>query len=143
MSGSEAPIEITFTLNGTPVSVTTSPKRTALKVLREDFGLTSLKAGCSPQGICGCCAAIINGKVRITCTLGAKTLQGKDVLTLDGMPADELEAYADAFAETGGTQCGYCTPGIVTQTKALHADGQSFRVHHREHTGHAFVLWAH
>lgn len=108
-----------FSLNGQPVQLMVDPKRSTLDVLREDLGVTTLKPGCSPQGVCGCCVALVNGKPRVTCTLACKTLEGKEVTTQDGIPEDELQLYADAFARAGGTQCGYCTPGIVMQTKAL------------------------
>ena len=112
-------MNVSFTLNGQGVSVTVDPKRSALKVLREDLGLTTLKPGCDPQGICGCCAALVDGKPRLTCTLPVKSLGGKSVTTQDGLSPLEAEALSEAFVSCGGTQCGYCTPGIVMQSKAL------------------------
>lgn len=112
-------IEIRFNLNGQDVAVVTDPKRSALRVLREDLGLISLKPGCDPQGICGCCAALVDGKPRLTCTLPTKSLQGKTVTTQDGLSELEKAAFSEAFVTCGGTQCGYCTPGIVLQSKAL------------------------
>ncbi len=112
-----APIEISFTLDGTPVTLTTDPARSVLDLLREDFGIHSLTAGCSPQGICGCCAAMVGGKPRLTCTLKAKSLNGKVVDTR--LAADEAAALSKAFVAAGGAQCGYCTPGIITASAAL------------------------
>jgi len=111
--------EIRFNLNGADVVVNTDPKRSALRVLRDDLGHTSLKPGCDPQGICGCCAALVDGKPRLTCTLPVKSLGGKTVITQDGLSPLEAEAFSEAFVSCGGTQCGYCTPGIVMQSKAL------------------------
>ena len=117
MTGMPAPIEITFTLDGEPVTLTTDPKRSVLELLREEKGIHSLTAGCSPQGICGCCAAMVNGKPRLTCTLKAKSLNGKVVDTR--LPAAEAHALSTAFVAAGGAQCGYCTPGIITASAAL------------------------
>lgn len=112
-----APIEISFTLDGESVTLTTDPTRPVLDLLREDFGIRSLTAGCSPQGICGCCAAMVGGKPRLTCTLKAKSLNGKVVDTR--LAADEAAALSRAFVAAGGAQCGYCTPGIITASAAL------------------------
>jgi len=112
-------VEISFVLNGQPHTVLTDPARSVMDHFRQDLQITSIKPGCSPQGICGCCAALVNGKPRLTCTLKMKNIDGKEVLTHDGLAEEESTIYQRAFAETGGTQCGYCTPGIVMQTKAL------------------------
>ncbi len=112
-------IEIAFTLNDSPVTLTCDPARSVLSLLREELGVRSLTAGCSPQGICGCCAAMVNGKPRLTCTLRAKTLGGKVVSTHASLPPAEREAFSAAFVASGGAQCGYCTPGIVTAAAAL------------------------
>lgn len=117
--GMSESMEIRFNLNGEDVSLVTDPKRSALAVLREDLGHTTLKPGCDPQGICGCCAALVDGKPRLTCTLPSKSLAGKKVTTQDGLSELEKEAFSEAFVTSGGTQCGYCTPGIVMQSKAL------------------------
>ncbi|MFT4979243.1 MAG: aerobic-type carbon monoxide dehydrogenase small subunit (CoxS/CutS family), partial [Myxococcota bacterium] len=115
----EQSIDIQFTLNGEPHQLSVDPKRAALSVLREELGVRSLTAGCSPQGICGCCTAIINGKPRLTCTLRAKSLNGKEIETHDSFSEAEQAAVTTAFAATGATQCGYCTPGIATQAICL------------------------
>jgi xanthine dehydrogenase molybdenum-binding subunit len=112
-------VEIGFSLNGVPHTVHTSPDRSVMDVLRLDLGITTIKPGCSPQGVCGCCALLINGKPRLSCTLKVKTIAGKELLTQDGLSEAESVIYQRAFAESGGTQCGYCTPGIVMATKAL------------------------
>ncbi|MBK7760476.1 MAG: hypothetical protein IPI35_29510 [Deltaproteobacteria bacterium] len=112
-------LAVSFTLNGAPAAVEVNPKRPALDVLREDLDQRCLKAGCCPQGICGCCVALVDGKVRLTCTLPVRSLQGKEVRTLDGLSEATRAALGQAFAQTGGTQCGYCTPGIAVQAAAL------------------------
>ena len=112
-------LAVSFTLNGAPAAVEVNPKRPALDVLREDLDQRCLKAGCCPQGICGCCVALVDGKVRLTCTLPVRSLQGKEVRTLDGLSEATRAALGQAFAQTGGAQCGYCTPGIAVQAAAL------------------------
>ena len=112
-------MDLSFSLDGEAVTVSAPPKESALTVLREQLGKHRLKPGCSPQGICGSCAAVINGKVRLTCTLPAKSLDGKELTTLDGIPEAEAQQIALAFAAEGAVQCAYCLPGIVTQTWLL------------------------
>jgi len=113
-------MQLSFTLNGREVTHTAEPKRPAVDVLREDFGLTSLKPGCSPQGICGSCAAELNGKFRLTCTLPFKSLAGKELRTLEGLDEGTREQLAGAFEDA--TLCAYGTPGLVAHA-ALVGDG--------------------
>ena len=80
--------------------------------------MTSVKDGCSPQGQCGCCTVIIDGKVQISCTYSLDKVAGRSVTTLEGVDADERTRFADAFAACGGLQCGFCIPGIVMRAKA-------------------------
>ncbi len=106
-----------FTLNGTPVEVGDHPH--LLAALREELDVTSPKDGCSPSGQCGCCAVLVDGKPTVSCSLALDRVEGKGVTTLEGLPADERERYAAAFASTGALQCGFCTPGIVMRAKYL------------------------
>ncbi len=116
---SDEQITVEFTLNGRPITHTAAPRRSALDVLREDFQILSAKSGCSPQGVCGCCVMLVNGRPRVTCTLPFKTLAGKEILSLEGFSDEDRALLAEAFVRAGGTQCGYCTPGIAVATKAL------------------------
>ncbi|MCB9758341.1 MAG: molybdopterin-dependent oxidoreductase [Alphaproteobacteria bacterium] len=113
------PVTVRFTLDGREVAHTAAPRRSTLDVLREDLGQRSLKPGCSPQGICGCCAAAVDGKVRLTCTLPFKSLDGKALTTLDAFDEADRQRAAEAFAATGAARCGYCIPGIATQALLL------------------------
>jgi xanthine dehydrogenase molybdenum-binding subunit len=106
-----------FTLNGTRVEVGDHPH--LLAALREELDVTSPKDGCSPSGQCGCCTVLVDGKPAVSCSLALDRVEGKHVTTLEGLPADERERYAAAFASTGALQCGFCTPGIVMRTKYL------------------------
>ncbi len=108
---------VAFTLNGSPVEVH-QPHPHLLAALREELHVTSPKDGCSPQGQCGCCTVMIDGKVQISCTYDLAKVAGREVLTLEGVEAGERSRFAEAFAACGGLQCGYCIPGIVMRAKA-------------------------
>ncbi len=111
-------IELSFVLDGVSVTATPEQGATALDLLREQLGVTCTKRACG-QGSCGACTAIVDGKARPTCTLNAARLEGRTVLTTRGIPEPERALYVRAFTETGGFQCGFCTPGLVLRTKAL------------------------
>ena len=106
-----------FILNGAPVSVRSDHPH-LLAALREELNVTSAKDGCSPQGQCGCCTVMIDGKVQISCTYSVDKVAGRSVTTLEGVDADERTRFSDAFAACGGLQCGFCIPGIVMRAKA-------------------------
>jgi len=107
-----------FTLNGDAVT-TRDDHPHLLAALREELDVTSPKDGCSPTGQCGCCTVLIDGKARVSCQTSMEKVAGAQVVTLEGLPADEVDRMADAFAACGALQCGFCTPGIVVRTKAL------------------------
>ncbi len=111
--------DIEFTLNHEYTRVRAPRACSALELLRDRLGIASLKAGCAPQGACGACTAIIDGRARITCTMPAHRLHGTQVLTMEGIEPMAREVFARAFAQGAGLQCGFCTPGIVLRTKAL------------------------
>ena len=104
-------------VNGRPVTVGQHPH--LLAALREELDITSPKDGCSPSGQCGCCLVLLDGKPVVSCQVGLDRADGAEVVTLEGLPGEERERYARAFASTGALQCGFCTPGIVLRTKAL------------------------
>ena len=110
---------IDFVLNGEELSLQVRPGEKLLEVLRERCGITSVKNGCSPQGQCGCCVALIDGLPKATCAVPAENAKGKDVLTLDGIPEVERRDIARAYAQSGALQCGFCTPGMLLSAKAL------------------------
>ncbi|HJR26556.1 MAG TPA: 2Fe-2S iron-sulfur cluster-binding protein, partial [Acidimicrobiales bacterium] len=90
-----------------------------LEVLREDLGLRSPKDGCSPQGQCGCCTVLVDGQPRVACVTPARRVAGRRITTVDGLPEDVRERWGEAFAASGGSQCGFCTPGIVCRLEGL------------------------
>ncbi len=112
-------VEVTrFVLNGAPVEVSNEHPH-LLSALREELGVTSPKDGCSPQGQCGCCTVLVDGKAQASCLVSLEKASGKSIVTLEGFDPAERERFSTAFAATGALQCGFCTPGIVVRLKAL------------------------
>jgi aerobic-type carbon monoxide dehydrogenase small subunit (CoxS/CutS family) len=114
---------VAFTCDGTPVDVAITPAATLLDVLREDLGIRSVKDGCAPQGQCGCCTVLVDGAPRVACVTPATRVAGRSVTTVDGLATDVRERLATAFVASGGSQCGFCTPGIVVRAAWLLARG--------------------
>ena len=102
-----------FALNGRPCRVEARPGESLLEMLRERCGITSIKNGCAPQGQCGACLALIDGRAKVTCAMPAEAADGRDILTLEGLPAAYRELCASAFAAAGAIQCGFCMPGFL------------------------------
>lgn len=90
-----------------------------LEVLREDLGLTAAKDGCSPQGQCGCCTVLVDGQPRVACVTPARRVAGRSITTVDGLGADVRDGWARAVVDTGASQCGFCTPGIICRLEGL------------------------
>jgi xanthine dehydrogenase molybdenum-binding subunit len=108
-----------LTLNGRPVTVEARPGMSLLELLRESCGLRSMKDGCAPEGSCGACTVIVDGRPVVSCAQPAVRAEGRSVLTLEGLAPDVRAAWADAFVATGASQCGFCTPGIVMKAEGL------------------------
>jgi carbon-monoxide dehydrogenase small subunit len=112
-------MKVSFTLNGRPVSLDTDPLRRLLDVLREDFELTGTKEGCG-EGECGACTVLIGDDVVNSCLVPVGSVEGEEILTIEGFrQTDRYHALADAFAETGAVQCGFCTPGFIMAAEGL------------------------
>jgi aldehyde oxidoreductase len=111
------PERIGLTVNGQAVTVSARHPH-LLHALREELGITSPKDGCSPQGQCGCCTVMIDGKASITCQMPLSRAAGRSITTIEGFEAAEVERYSETFAACGALQCGFCTPGIVVRAKA-------------------------
>ena len=109
-------------VDGVAVAVT-DESLTLLDVLREELGVRSVKDGCSPQGQCGCCTVLVDGQARVACVTPARRVAGRSVTTLEGLDARVRDGWAKAFAATGGSQCGFCTPGIICRFAGLQAKG--------------------
>ena len=105
-----------FTVNGKTVSVEKNQK--LIVYLRDVLKLTSVKDGCS-QGACGTCMVLVDGKAAKACVLQTGRLDGKNILTVEGLSEREKDVYSYAFAEAGAVQCGFCIPGMVISAKGL------------------------
>ena len=105
---------VSFELNGKDVHVETSSDRRAVDLLREDLGLVGTKESCG-NGDCGACSILVDDKARLSCLTLAAQLQGRKVVTIEGVCGEDgrLHPVQKAFIESGALQCGYCTPGMV------------------------------
>jgi xanthine dehydrogenase molybdenum-binding subunit len=92
-----------------------------LELLREELGVTSVKDGCAPEGSCGACTVLVDGKAVVSCAQRAEHASSRHVLTQEGLAPDERERWADAFVVAGASQCGFCSPGIVMKAEGLFA----------------------
>jgi aerobic carbon-monoxide dehydrogenase small subunit len=112
-----------FLVNGAPAEVDAPGMRRLLDVLREDLGLTGTKEGCG-EGECGACSVLLDGQVVDSCLVPICQVEGRIVRTVEGLslaaregPAT-LGALQEAFLETGGAQCGICTPGMLMAARS-------------------------
>ncbi len=110
---------ITLRVNGEEREVAVLPNRTLLEVLREDLLLTGTKEACD-DGSCGTCTVLVEGTPMRSCLLLAIQVQGKEILTIEGLAEGEkLHPIQKAFIDHGAIQCGFCTPGMILTAKAL------------------------
>jgi aerobic-type carbon monoxide dehydrogenase small subunit (CoxS/CutS family) len=116
---SQKTARIRMVLNGEEVDVSFAPYKTLLEVLREDLNHMGTKHGCE-LGECGACSVLLDGEPVLSCLVLALECDGRDVITIEGLASDgELHPLQEAFAKLGGSQCGYCTPGMIITAKAL------------------------
>jgi selenium-dependent xanthine dehydrogenase len=108
-----------LTLNGRQVVAEPREGQSLLELLRDGLGLRSLKDGCAPEGSCGACTVIVDGRAVVSCAQKAIRAEGKTVVTQEGLPAETRRLWADAFASAGASQCGFCSPGVVMKAQAL------------------------
>ena len=106
----------TFTVNGQTVQAEKNQK--LIRFLRDELRLTSVKDGCS-EGACGTCHVLIDGKATKACVPSTDKLEGKTVLTVEGLSDWEKAVYTYAFGKAGAVQCGFCIPGMVMATYVL------------------------
>ena len=116
---SEAVQQISFNLNGAPITMEVDPERRLIDVLREDLKLTGTKEGCG-EGSCGTCTVLIDGRPVKSCVTRVKRVGGARVQTIEGVGSRERpHPLQSAFVEAGAIQCGFCTPGVILSAKAL------------------------
>jgi carbon-monoxide dehydrogenase small subunit len=113
-------LRLSLSVNGEAVEAAVAPYKTLLEVLREDLNLTGTKHGCE-LGECGACAVLLDGQPALSCLVVAAACDERKVRTIEGMAALEgrLHPLQEAFADLGGSQCGYCTPGILLTAQHL------------------------
>jgi carbon-monoxide dehydrogenase small subunit len=116
-AGEHVPLD--FVLNGQRRHAAVTTSTVLLSLLREEFGLTGVRASCE-RGVCGACTVLLDGSPAASCSVFAFDVDGTAIETIEGQQdGEELSAVQQAFAECGGFQCGYCTPGMVMLATAL------------------------
>ncbi len=112
--------KVTLKVNGVKRDFTVEPGKVLIDLLREDLGLTGTKQSCDRKGQCGACTVIVNGKAMRSCLQKVAGLDGATVTTIEGLGTPEKpHPIQEAFVLTDAIQCGFCTPGMIMQTKAL------------------------
>jgi len=119
---------LSFTLNGDPVELAVPDHHTLLEALRERLRLTGTKQGCD-KGDCGACTVLLDGEPVLACLTLAATVQGREVLTIEGLvPLHRraggvgVDPLQEAFDRAGALQCGFCQPGMILSARALLAE---------------------
>jgi carbon-monoxide dehydrogenase small subunit len=106
-------------VNGREHQLASKPNRLLLDVLRQDLGLTGSKRACDDSS-CGACTVLIDGVPMLSCTLLAASCQGSEITTVESIAGDgRLSALQQTWGLSGGSQCGYCTPGFMMTLKVL------------------------
>jgi len=114
-----ARVQQRLVVNGEAAEVSFAPYKTLLEVLREDLQLTGTKHGCE-LGECGACTVLLDGEPVLSCLVLARECDGRTVQTIEGLArGPDLHPLQAAFTDFGGSQCGYCTPGVIMTAKAL------------------------
>ncbi len=112
-------MKIKFQLNGKEVTKEAPGEKRLLDFIREDLQLTGTKEGCG-EGECGACTVILDGEAIHSCLAVAGQLEGRELLTIEGLEKDgQLDAVQKAFIHNGAVQCGFCTSGMIMSAKAL------------------------
>ncbi|MHC5099835.1 (2Fe-2S)-binding protein [Peptoniphilus genitalis] len=112
-------MEISLKVNGKDYTFEVDEKKRLIDLLRNDLNLTGTKEGCS-EGECGACTVIVDSLAVTSCTMLAAQLDGKEVITIEGLEKDgQLDIIQKKFIECGAVQCGYCSPGFIMSAKSL------------------------
>ena len=111
--------KISLRINGHPYEVEVEANKTLLRLLREDLALTGTKCACE-RGDCGLCTVWVDGKPMKSCLLLAVEVDGKEVITIEGLAkGGELTSLQRKFIEHGAVQCGFCTPAMILVAEAF------------------------
>jgi aerobic-type carbon monoxide dehydrogenase small subunit (CoxS/CutS family) len=116
---------VQFSCNGEQVEIDAATGESLLSVLREQLAVVSPKDGCAPQGQCGCCTVLVDGEPRVACVTPVTRVAGRSVVTVEGLDPATRDDLAARFVATGGSQCGFCTPGILVRLAATEAKGKT------------------
>lgn len=112
-------IKVSINVNGVNYDKDIDPSLRLIDFLREELRLKGTKEGCG-EGECGACTVIVEGKTINSCLMLASSVDGKNVITIEGVSDNnKLHPIQEAFMEVGAVQCGYCTPGMILSAKAL------------------------
>lgn len=111
-------IQVRFKLNGREIDTKVQPNLTLLDFLRRQLRVTSVKRGCE-VGECGACTVLLNGEPVLSCLVLAPTVDGKEIVTIEGVSKVGISPIQKAFVNGGAIQCGFCTPAMVLVAKAL------------------------
>jgi aerobic carbon-monoxide dehydrogenase small subunit len=104
---------INLRINGQPQEVAVEPSWTLLETVREALGYTGAKEGCG-TGDCGACSMLVDGRLITSCLMLAPQADGREIVSIEGLATNgTLHPVQQAFIDTGGVQCGFCTPGMV------------------------------
>jgi len=110
---------VSFKLNGKPISLKVNSERMLLWVLRGDLGLTGTKYSCG-AGLCGTCTVLVKNRAVRACRFPVKNVKGKEVLTIEGLAENgKLHPIQEAFVRYDALQCGFCTPGMILNAYSL------------------------
>jgi carbon-monoxide dehydrogenase small subunit len=113
-------VDFSFQLNGRSLDLKISPDTLLVDLLRDVLGLKGTKIGCR-EGECGACTVLLDGEPVNSCILPALKAQGRSVITIEGLTGSDgvLDPIQQAFIDAGAVQCGFCTPGMILNAKAL------------------------
>ena len=112
-------IKVSINVNGVNYDKDIDPSLRLIDFLREELKLKGTKEGCG-EGECGACTVIVEGKTINSCLMLASSVDGKNVITIEGVSDNnKLHPIQEAFMEVGAVQCGYCTPGMILSAKVL------------------------
>lgn len=111
-------VRVALTVNDTDHVSVVSARQLLVSYLRDDLGLTGTKIGCDTSS-CGACTVLLDGQSVKACTLLAAQADGRDIVTVEGLAAPELDALQRAFTEQHALQCGFCTPGMLLALVSL------------------------
>jgi aerobic carbon-monoxide dehydrogenase small subunit len=113
-------MQVELTVNGSTQAIEVEPRMSLLDALRERLLLTGAHAGCE-HGVCGACTVLVDGAPIRSCLMFAVQVDGYAITTIEGIAPGpgELSPIQDAFCETHGMQCGYCTPAMILTAHAL------------------------